>query len=155
MRAIAIAVLLTTLYAWEARSEEPLTLLRPSGEPVALRPAAGQTLLLHFWASWCTTCADDMESLHAATAACGSDRLSAYAVNVGEEPDEIEAFVAEHAIELPVLRDPEGKVLRSVDKRGVPLNLFWSSQSRTTELGPKSEAEWRSRLASLGCADTP
>ncbi len=155
MRRVAIAVLLLALHAWGASGEEPLMLLEPDGEPVVLRPAAGQTLLLHFWATWCPTCADDLVYLHAAAAACTDDRLRAYAVNVSEDPDAIEAFMTKHAIELPVLRDPKGRVWRDVDGRGVPVNLFWSLEGRSTELGPKTQTQWLSRLASLGCTDTP
>jgi len=76
-------------------------------------------------------------------------------VNVGEGDDVVREFVQDHALSLPVLRDPKGRLWRQSDGRGLPANLFWSSEGRKTDVGPKTEKEWRGILAAQGCATDP
>jgi peroxiredoxin len=123
----------------------------PADHPVTVRPEAGQTLILHFWATWCPTCIDDLVHLQVAAATCREERARIIAVNVGESEADVSAFAAQHSLKLPVLRDPKGRVWRSVDGRGLPTNLFWSQQGRRSEIGPKSEIEWQHALASFEC----
>lgn len=137
------------LAAWGG---EALSLTRPGGGAVTLRPAAGQVLLLHFWATWCPECLDDLASLQRAAAGCPEERVRVLAVNVGESADDARAFASRHHLQLPLLLDPKGAVWREVDGRGLPLNLFWSREERRTDVGPRDEARWRAELAALGCA---
>ncbi len=95
-------------------------------------------LLLHFWATWCPSCAEDIDNLQRAAAACPEAPLRVIAVNVGEADSDVAEFVNEHGVRLPVLRDPKGRVWREIDGRGLPMNLFWTQQSRRTDVGPKT-----------------
>jgi thiol-disulfide isomerase/thioredoxin len=144
-------VLLLGLLALPAWGGEDLSLVGPGGAAVALRPAAGQVLLLHFWATWCPTCLEDLANLQQAAAACSEERLRVVAVNVGEGDAEISDFVRRHGVRLPILRDPKGRVWRKVDGRGLPMNLFWSHEGKRTDVGPKREDQWRAEFGSLGC----
>lgn len=70
-----------------------------------------------------------------------------------EEAPEVEAFLARHALRLPVLRDPNGEVWRRLDGRRLPLNVYWSERGREMDLGAKDRERWRRRLASFGCPE--
>ena len=144
-------IAIVCLLACPAWADEPLTLVGAGGESVAVLPAPGQTVLLHFWATWCPTCGDDIAALQRAAASCPVERLRVVLVDVDEGEAEIARFVERYGIELPLLRDPEGKVFREVGGRGLPMNLVWSKGERTTDIAPRSEAEWRKHLDALGC----
>ena len=144
-------IVLLALLASPAWGGEDLTLVRPGGATVALRPVAGQLLLLHFWATWCPDCLEDLASLQQAAGPCSPERLRVVAVNVGESETKISEFASRHDVRLPILRDPRGRVWRKVDGRGLPMNLFWSHEARRTDVGPKREDQWRAEFASLGC----
>jgi hypothetical protein len=73
-----------------------------------------------------------------------------YAVNTGESADVVEAFVARHGVKLAVLRDPEGRVWRDVDGRGLPANLFWSIDMRRTDVGPRDYDAWCAAFEAAG-----
>jgi peroxiredoxin len=139
---------LLALVAW---SGEALTLTGPDGAALELRPEPGQVLLLHFWATWCPSCREELAGLERAAAACPEERVRVLAVNVGESAEQAAAFASQHDLRLPLLRDPKGDVWRRVDGRGLPLNLFWSQTQRRSDVGPRSEAQWRAELAALGC----
>ena len=86
---------------------------------------------------------------------CSNESVRVVLVNVGEGDKVIAEFVKEHDVELLVLRDPNGRLWRRTDGRGLPANLFWSSEGKETDVGPKTENEWRSRLAAQGCPTNP
>lgn len=136
------------LLAW---SGEAVVLTQPGGAAVTLQPAEGQTLVLHFWATWCPDCRDDLANLERAAADCAPERVRVLAVNVGESEDAVTDFARRHELHLPLLLDPKGRVWRHIDGRGVPLNLFWSQHDRRTDVGPRDEGQWRATLAALGC----
>ena len=100
--------------AW-AGANEPLALATLEGESVRVAPASpDQTLLLHFWATWCTSCVEEFPALASALRGCDRDRLRLVTVNVGDSAEEIREFVAAQGLELEVLRDPRSRVWRKL-----------------------------------------
>jgi len=108
-------------------------------------------VVLHFWATWCPECAEELPSLGSAARACDPARVRVLAVDVGEAPALVKAYLAEHAFALPVLLDPGGRAWRQAGFFGLPSNLIWTAQGVTTSSGPTSAERWRERLAGLGC----
>lgn len=130
----------------------PLALVSLDGEPVQLRPDSGApALLVHFWATWCPSCIEELGVLDAAARSCTRARIRIVAVNVGESPEVVRDYLADHDLGLEVLRDPEGAVWRRLSGAGLPANATWSGGSRSVEVGPRSAAQWRERLSDLGC----
>ena len=138
-----------------ASPETALTFVDARGAPVEIRtvPQADRALLLHFWASWCPDCAEDL--VHLDEAASGCERVRVVAVNAGDSQAQVDAFLARRPLRLDVLRDPNGEVWRRLDGRGLPANVYWSQRGRSADLGPKTGAQWRARLAELGCSAAP
>lgn len=143
--------MLIAALASPAWADESLTLLTADGSEVEVRPEPGRPLVLHFWATWCPSCAEDLTHLQHAYADCRESAVQLYLVNVGDDEEEIRSFTEQHEIRLPLLRDPKGDVWRRVDRRGLPTNLVWSTEGRRIELGPKTESEWRALLEAVGC----
>jgi thiol-disulfide isomerase/thioredoxin len=136
-------------------SQEPLPLETLSGAPAELAPAsADQTLVVHFWASWCPSCVEELAFLTAEAEACAPDRVRFVTVNVGDSSDEIRAYLERNGIGLETLSDPHGRVWRRLSGVGLPINLIWSEAARRVEVGPRSETEWSALLGRLGCRDT-
>lgn len=133
----------------------PLPLVSFEGEPVQLAPAPGEeALLVHFWATWCPECADELPALERAARACEGAPVRLVMVNVAESPEAIARFREAHGLALPTLRDPDGRIWRRF-ARGLPANLTWTRESRRAETGPRDEAAWERALAELGCLPAP
>jgi thiol-disulfide isomerase/thioredoxin len=70
----------------------------------------GEVVVVDFWATWCTPCraqAAILEELHAEYAGRGVRFL---AVDVAEDRQMVEEFVAENPFPYPVLLDPEDRL---------------------------------------------
>src|SRR5262249_14683481 len=65
-RALALALSLGLLGAGPAALEVE----GPGGESVALAPREGRALVVHFWATWCPSCVDEVSGLARAAEGC-------------------------------------------------------------------------------------
>jgi thiol-disulfide isomerase/thioredoxin len=129
----------------------PLAVETLAGDPVALAPREGRALVVHFFATWCPSCGEEIPELARASAAC-VDSVEIALVDVDEEPEAVRRFLAAHGVALPALRDPGGRAWRaSVGGRGLPANLIWTGDQRRSDVGPKPPGKWRELLAALGC----
>jgi peroxiredoxin len=148
-------LLLVALAAPARAGEAAFTFVDREGRPVEVRREAEpeRALLLHFWATWCPECPSDLARLAAASAGC--ERVRVVAVDAGDGAAEVDKFLARHALNLSVLRDPKGEAWRQLDGRGIPMNAWWTAAGHDTDVGPKSAAQWTALLASLGCRPAP
>ena len=131
--------------------EAPLAVEDAEGRRVelALEPG-GSALVVHFWASWCPECAEELPWLAEAAARCGG-AVRVVPVNVGETRTDAEDFLARHRLPFPLLRDPDGREFRRF-AHGLPANAIWTRSGRRVLLGPQRREDWHYRLAELGCA---
>ena len=146
---IATLLSVAALFATAARAGDEIALVDLDGRPVALAPAADRALVLHFWATWCPSCKGELGDLDAAARACG--KVDIVAVNVGEDPKEVAAWLAARPLAMRVLIDPGGKAWRASGGREMPANAIWANGERSWSFGPSSAAAWSERLAALGC----
>jgi thiol-disulfide isomerase/thioredoxin len=101
---------LTTPKGYEDRDVKSLVLKKhPGGE--AWRPSdyLGKVLLLDIWATWCDPCRESLplyEDLKKQYAARG---LEVWAISVDEDPNEIDPFIKQLKLELPIAIDPKAE----------------------------------------------
>ena len=147
------AALIVFALALLGAGDDVLELSSLDGRPVALsRPAGPGALVVHFWATWCPSCVEELPLLARAAASCGPERVRVVTVNVGESEEEIQRYLSEHRMTLEVLSDPRASVWRELSGDGLPLNLTWTAATRRVALGPRSEDEWVAALGRLGCS---
>ena len=154
LRPRALAALGLGLALLGAGPPAPLVVEGPGGERVALAPREGRALLVHFWATWCPSCVDEVPALLRAAASCAGS-LDLALVDVGEDREDVRTFAREHGIGAPLFRDPDGETWRaSAGGWGLPANLVWIGGERRSEVGSKTAAQWREALARMGCAQS-
>lgn len=146
-------LLVPLVLALVGASNGPLSFTTLKGETVSLRPSTGKrAVILHFWATWCPTCVEEMDALDTTAESCRESTVRVVAVNVGEDRDAVAEFATEHRLGLEMLRDPRGKVWRKLSGQGLPINVTWTDEERRVHVGPQSQAWWQQTLAELGCA---
>jgi cytochrome c biogenesis protein CcmG/thiol:disulfide interchange protein DsbE len=137
-----------------ASPPEPLALHTLAGAPIEVARAPDEAaLVLHFWASWCPECAEELPDLEQSARACGAQsHVRVLAVNVGDSAEEASRFAAQHGLTLPLLLDEGGRAWRRSGLYGLPANLIWTAQGVRRGEGSWSAARWRDELGRLGCA---
>lgn len=121
----------------------------PLGRPAAGRPAAlqegqpapvfsmafseteqlttadlqGRALVINFWASWCGPCRHEIPLLLQAQEQ-NLEELIVLAVNIKEDAEAVRKFADEFNMNVPVVLDPDGNVVRQFEVIGYPTSYF-------------------------------
>lgn len=90
------------------------------GKPVSLADLKGKVVILDFWATWCGPCRMGLPHLDKVYKDKKGDGLKAFAVNLREEKGEVEQFVKQTGLSVPILMDTEGKVAEQYGVEGIP-----------------------------------
>jgi peroxiredoxin len=102
-----------------------------NGQTVSLASLRGKVVMVHFWATWCPPCVEELPVLDQMYRSLFGSDLEVLAVSVDEGgPEGVGAFIQRNRISLPVLRDPDHAVANSygtfkfpetylVDRQGV------------------------------------
>ena len=113
---------------------------------------AGRVVLVDFWATWCVPChaqADILKDLYPKVRGDGVEFL---AVDVGEERDLVERFVASRPFPYPVLLDPDSAIADSLGVYSLPTLLIVDRKGRISYFsdGIHDEDELLRLLAAAG-----
>lgn len=114
------------------------------GKAGTLAAYRGRTTLLHFWATWCATCREELGSL--SRVATAVPELAVVAIAIEDEPVAVRRFVESTNISFPVLLDRgEARVVFAIPS--VPYTILLDSTGHPrTFLDPES-GEWVSAIS--------
>jgi cytochrome c biogenesis protein CcmG/thiol:disulfide interchange protein DsbE len=98
----------------------------------------GKAILLHFWASWCRNCINEMKDLQAIYVRYGSQGIMPCSVSIGDTKEAAETYLREVQVTYPVLLDQKAASKRLYGISGVPTTYGLSREGivRFKLLGP-------------------
>lgn len=79
----------------------------------------GKKTILHFWASWCENCVDELTSLQKLSVNL-KDEISVVGIAVEDDPEDVKELIHNSKITFPVFIDKYGKMAKSFKVTGVP-----------------------------------
>jgi thiol-disulfide isomerase/thioredoxin len=114
----------------------PAAAAKPAPSPVALKDGAtrdlsapsGKLLVVHFWATWCAPCEEELPGLVAWWREAKADpRIELVAVSVDEEWKVVDGFLAKRgAADLPLALDPKKSAASAFGTEKFPETWFLS-----------------------------
>ncbi len=91
----------------------------------------GQVTLLNVWATWCTSCLEEMADLDSLSARYGTRGLRAVAVSVDQgETERLVRFAARERLAISIGHDPAGLVQQRYSVVGVPETFLIDATGR-------------------------
>lgn len=138
---------------------------KPGPSPVAMKDGAtrdlsapsGKLLVVHFWATWCAPCEEELPGLVAWWREAKADpRIELVAVSVDEEWATVDGFLAKRdATDLPLALDPKKSAASAFGTEKFPETWFLSADGEVLfhQVGPLDWNDPASRSALTALAE--
>jgi len=82
-------------------------LVDTTGRDLALSALAGRDVVVHFFATWCAPCREELAALNRLAARARDQNLVIVAIPVGEVPIRVKRFLTDTPVKFPVPLDAE------------------------------------------------
>ncbi|MCD6599371.1 MAG: TlpA family protein disulfide reductase [Dehalococcoidia bacterium] len=94
------------------------------GVSVSLSDFRGNPVMLNFWAIWCGPCVHEMPDIQSMYEEQSVKGLVLLAVNMGSTSSQVNEFLQNHDLFLPVLLDINREVAQAYGIRAIPTTFF-------------------------------
>ncbi len=83
----------------------------PEGKVVSLSDFRGKVVMVHFWATWCPPCVEEIPTLDSLYRTLAGKDFEMLAISVDEGgPEAVAPFIQKNKLHLPVLFDPDRRI---------------------------------------------
>lgn len=83
-----------------------------------------KTVVLNFWAAWCTSCVEEIPQLKALQESPGADKAVFFGINAGENERKAKRFVEKNQFPYKVLIDRDKSIARKYGVPGIPVTVI-------------------------------
>ncbi len=94
------------------------------GQSITLSNLKGKPVLVNFWATWCSPCVSEMPYIQEIHEDWSDSGLMVLTINMGDSASEVEQFLQEHNLSLPVLLDTKKAIAPKYGIRAIPTTFF-------------------------------
>ncbi len=101
-------------------AKPPFVLNDLRGTDVPLAAQQGRVVLLHFFATWCEPCREELPALRRLVERSAGKPIAVLAISVGEVDARVARFMESMPVNFPVLLDRERAVAKSWDVYALP-----------------------------------
>ncbi|MET3660951.1 TlpA family protein disulfide reductase [Aquamicrobium ahrensii] len=130
--------------AGQADAAPPFSLANLSGETVDLSDHRGRPVIVHFFATWCEPCREELPALQRLAARAGEAMpLTVLAISVGEVELRVRRFFTDAPVAYPVLLDEDMSVAKGWGVRSLPAT-FVLDETLTPRLVVTHDLDWDS-----------
>jgi thiol-disulfide isomerase/thioredoxin len=100
------------LQRWTAGAQPTFSLPNTTGANVALEAARGRVVLVHFFATWCEPCREELPALNR-LAARANGSVKVLAIAVADADQRVQRFFGSTPVDFPILLDRDRAVAKA------------------------------------------
>jgi len=115
------------LRSWTGIAGTGFVLDDVDGQQRALENFRGRIVLLHFFATWCAPCVEELPSLQKLTDDSHNLPITVVAIDVAEVDVRVRNFVAKLGVQFPVLLDRDRAVTKAWNVVSLPTTIVFDS----------------------------
>ncbi|WP_372972505.1 TlpA family protein disulfide reductase [Marinobacter sp.] len=139
--------------AGDSGTAPDFTLKSRSGDNLRLEDLRGEVIMLNFWASWCGPCRQEMPHMDDIEKEFRDYGFRVLAVNVDQNREDAEEFLADMPVNFPILWDHDSQVSERYDVQAMPTTVMIdrNGQARYLHHGyqPGYEDDYRAQIREL------
>jgi cytochrome c biogenesis protein CcmG/thiol:disulfide interchange protein DsbE len=127
------------------------SLVSLDGDEVRLEDLRGRPVVVHFWASWCVPCIQEVPLLRAAAERHAADDLAIVGIVYDDGPEAARAFMHEHGGTWPAVMDPGMEVAAAYGVFAPPETYFIGRDGTVVarQIGQFSERSLTEKLTAI------
>lgn len=158
LAAVSLAIASTAcaadeLHPWPAETVPVLALSQLDGPGIDLAEFRGNPVIVHFFATWCAPCIEEMASLNA-LAAAGKGNPVTLAISVGEVDARVRNFFRDRPVAFPILLDRDRSAMKAWQVEGLPTSFVLDRDLRPA-LKAVEPLDWTSPSVAAALAALP
>jgi peroxiredoxin len=117
------------LQRWSGGGQPNFSLPNTAGADVALEAARGHVVLVHFFATWCEPCREELPALNR-LAARGGGSVKVLAIAVADTDQRVQRFFETTPVDFPVLLDRDRAVAKAWQVATLPTTFVLDAAQR-------------------------
>lgn len=130
-----------TLKPWHDPPPPGFSLPSVAGGAVALDSQRGQLVLVHFFATWCVPCKEELPALQRFVERAPKDSVRVLTISVAEVPLRVKRFLETSPLNLPMLLDEDRAVARAWSISALPSTVILDA-NLTPRLFAETDVAW-------------
>lgn len=147
------------LERWHGEAPPGFVLPAADGRDVALETGRGRVVLVHFFATWCEPCQDELPALRRFVERAADDPIAVMAISVAEVDLRVRRFLETMPVNFPVLLDRDRAVAKAWNISTLPSTVILD-RTLTPRLVAQTDIAWdridpRALVDTLGGARIP
>ena len=119
------------LKRWTDGDKPPFILSTIDGARFNLATSRDQVILVHFFATWCEPCREELPALRRLVAGSAGGRLAVVAISVAEVPLRVKRFLEQTPVSFPVLLDSDRAVAKAWGVNSLPTTFVLDGKLKT------------------------
>ena len=122
------------LQRWTGGAQPIFSLPNTTGANVALETARGHVVLVHFFATWCEPCREELPALNRLAARAGGN-VKVLAIAVADADQRVQRFFEAIPVDFPVLLDRDRAVAKAWQVATLPTTFVLDDALRPSWWG--------------------